>query len=635
MLTWIRDKSTGLFMTIVMGILILAFALWGVGDYFSQSGSDSLATVNGETITYSDYSNQFATYRQNMLSQYGDQLQPDFFDSPMMRRNFLESMINSVLHRQAAYNNGYTVTAEQIRGILGDVEIFQDANGDFDRELYAGYLAQTNQSAQVLQSRIVNEEAAQAVNQLFNDTAFMTPKEAKTIAVLRNQTRDFDYFLIEANQFTDEVTVTDDEINDFYENNSDRFMTEEMVKVDYIELDAQQVADQINVSDQDALTSYEDNKKRFEKPPQRKAAHILVNDDADAQDKLSAIQERLANGESFAELAKEYSQDPGSAEQGGDLGLVNSGDMVEEFDEALFSMEEGEISEPVKSEFGYHIIKLEEIKESRIPEFEEVKSEIVQELQAKQAQTLFLDKANELSGLVLDAQSGLTQPAEATDLTVKTTEFFPRSGGGGLAANPEFVQMAYSTLVKEELMNSDVVNISDTHIAFIHMNQVKPAEVQPLEDVKEDIKTQLINQKTAEQAQQLAQKILNKAQQDDVSLNALVDEFDGLSIIAARDVKRSGSNHPVSVVNEVFRLMAPEKSDNTIHVVNANNNDVAVVQLLAINTPDTSAISQLNNDAAQLERNIKTNEQQLLLQALRQAAKITINEQLLNQQNQF
>ncbi len=621
-------------MTIVMGILILAFALWGVGDYFSQSSSDSLATVNGETITYSDYSNQFATYRQNMLSQFGDQLQPDFFDSPMMRRNFLESMINSELYRQAAFKTGYTVTAEQIRSILSDVEIFQNADGQFDRELYAGYLAQTNQSAQALQARIINEEAGQAVNTLFDETAFMTPSEAKNIALLRNQTRDFDYFLIEAGQFNDEITVSDEEIQAYYDENTDQFMTEEMVKVDYIELDAEQVAQQIDVTDQDALTYYEENKQRFEKPAQRKAAHILINDDDLAQDTLKEIQDKLDQGESFADLAKAYSQDPGSADQGGDLGLVSPGDMVEEFDEALFAMEEGQISEPVKTQFGYHIIYLQEIKEARIPAFEEVKDDIVRELQAKQAQTLFLDRANELSGLVLDAQSGLSQAAEATDLDVKTTEFFSRSGGQGIAANPEFVKMAYSPMVKEDLLNSDVINLSDTHIAFIHMNEIKPAELKPLEDVKETIKTLLINEKSAEKAQQLADDIKDKALQDGVDLNALADEFD-LSLVAARDVKRTGSNHPVNVVNAVFRLMAPDKTDETIHVVPGNNRDVAVVQLLGVKLPDESEITAVEQEAAQLERNIKTNEAQLLLQALRQSAKITINEELLNQQNQF
>src|SRR5690554_2079041 len=279
MLTWIRDKSTGLFMTIVMGILILAFAMWGVGDYFSQSSNESLANVNGETITYSDFSNQFATYRQNMLSQYGDQITPDFFDSPMMRRNFLESMINSELRRQVAYRNGYTVTAGEIRSILSEIEIFQDANGQFDRNLYAGYLAQTNQSAQSLQARIINEEAGQAVNTLFDETAFITPNEAEQIAILKNQTRDFNYLVVPGDRFKESVEVSADEIQSFYDANSDQFMTEEMVKVDYIELDAEQVAADIAITDEDAVTYYEENKERFKKPAQRQAAHILINDD--------------------------------------------------------------------------------------------------------------------------------------------------------------------------------------------------------------------------------------------------------------------------------------------------------------------------------------------------------------------
>ena len=189
-------------------------------------------------------------------------------------------------------------------------------------------------------------------------------------------------------------------------------------------------------------------------------------------------------------------------------------------------------------------------------------------------------------------------------------------------------------MVKEDLLNSDVINLSDTHIAFIHMNQVKPSELKPLEEVTETIKTRLVNEKSAEMAQQLADEIKTKAQQDDVALNALTDEFD-IELVAARDVKRSGSNHPVNVVNAVFRLMAPDKTDDTIHVVKGNNQDVAVVQLLGVHLPDESSIAQLDQEAAQLERNIKSNETQLLLQALRQSADITINEDLLNQQNQF
>src|SRR5690606_23105043 len=301
-------------------------------------------------------------------------------------------------------------------------------------------------------------------------------------------------------------------------------------------------------TDEDAVTYYEEKKERFKKPEQRQAAHILINDDDEAKETLATIQSRLDAGDSFADLAKEFSQDAGSADQGGELGLVASCEMVEAFDEALFSIQAGTVSEPVKSEFGYHIIKLEAINEAQIPDFESVKSDIIQDLQAKQAQTLFLDRANELSGLVLDSQSGLQQAAEATDLTVKTTDFFARSGGVDIAANPEFVKMAYSSLVKDDLLNSDVVNLSDTHIAFIHMNEINPAALKPRSEVSEGIKDQLATEKSAQQAKQLAESILEQAKQTDWS--ELADEND-LTVVEARDVKRTGSNHPFTVVKEV------------------------------------------------------------------------------------
>ncbi len=440
--------------------------------------------------------------------------------------------------------------------------------------------------------------------------------------------------LVAGDNFKESVEVSEEEIQNFYDANSDQFMTQEMVKVDYIELDAEQVAAEIAVADEDALAYYEENKLRFEKPAQRKASHILINDDAQAKETLATIKERLDAGGSFADLAKEFSQDPGSAEQGGDLGLVSPGDMVEAFDDALFSMEKGTISDPVKSEFGYHIIQLNSIKDAEVPSFETVKADIIQELQAKQAQTLFLDRANELSGLVLDAQSGLQQAADATNLIVKTTDFFPRSGGEDITANQEFVKTAYSPLVKDDLLNSDVVSLSDTHIVFLHMNEIKPATLRLLSEVSDGIKNQLTTEKSSQQAKELAMSILAKAKDEDVDLSALADEYD-LSLVEAKEVKRSGSNHPHTVVTEVFSLVAPTKNSSNLYLVDGNNKDQAIVELLVVNNPDLSSINNLEQESAQLERSVKDNEQQLLLQAIRQSADIKINEALLNSKNQF
>ncbi|VAW44010.1 hypothetical protein MNBD_GAMMA02-557 [hydrothermal vent metagenome] len=632
MLTWIRNKSTGLFMTIVMILLIAAFALWGVGDYISQSGNDSLATVNGVTISNTEYVNQFASYRQNMISQFGEGFDPSYFDSPILRRNYLESMINSELVRQVAIDNGFTVTAEEIRQTLEEAPAFKDENGQFDKTLYAAFLSQTNQSAIMLQMKIAQEQAGQALNGIFDQSSFVTPFEAKQMALLNKQTRDIEYLTISPDKFIEGVEVTDAEIDSYYNDNSAQYMTEEMVSVMYIELKAEDVAGSIEIAEADALEYYESNRSAYGLPEQRKTAHILVNEGDDAEQLLQEIQDKLAAGEDFAELSKTYSQDLGSASSGGDLGWVSPDDMVEEFNDTLFAMDVNTVSEPVKTQFGYHIIQLNEIKESNAPIYEAVKADIIQALQAKEAETLFLDKVSALAEESLDAQSGLEQVAESNGYELKTTEFFPRTGGLDLAANQGFIQAAYSENVKENLLNSDIINISDTHVVFLHLNEVKTADLKPLSDVKESIVTALSNLKANEVAKTLADSVVesvNSADQD-LATAAVTNE---LELLTADAVARTGSSLPFNLAKSVFELSRPTDGADAVHLLEGNGADLVVLKLLAVNVADLEAIEDISVESVQLSRNIKSNEQQLLIKALRQAADVTINEDLLNQAN--
>jgi peptidyl-prolyl cis-trans isomerase D len=634
MLTWIRKKSSGVFMTIVMGILILAFALWGVGDYFAQSSNDTLATVNGETITYTEYNSQFNNYRNNMLSQFGEGFDPSFFDTPMMRRNFLESMINSELVKQLAMNNGYTITAEEIRATIEQAPAFQDANGQFDKSLYAAWLVQTNQSAQMLQMKLEEEQAGQILNELFNTTAFITPFETNKMVQLNKQTRDFEYITIDPAQFMDSVEVTDEEINDYYEQNSAQYMTEEQVAVNYLELNAADVAMQIEIDEAEALQYFETDKERFRKPAQRLASHILINEGDEAQATLQEIQDKLAAGEAFADLAEAYSQDPGSASNGGDLGWVSPDDMVEEFEDALFAMEVNTVSEPVKTQFGYHLIQLNDVRESELPVYEEVKFDIIQEMQASRSENVFLDQASLLSEKVLDAGAGLDAAAEATGLNMQTTEFFGRSGGTGLAANPDFINAAFSSIVKDELLNSDVINISDTHIVFMNLSEVKEAELKPLEEVKDSIVTVLKNDKAADLAREMADAIITAVEAGEATL-AEAAEARTLEVQQATAVARTGSSLPFSLVKNVFEMGRPAAESTAMDVLESNGNEIAVVSLTAVNDIDPDTLEDKATESAQLNRNIKNNEQALLLQALRESASVTINEDLLNQAQQF
>lgn len=626
MLTWIRKKSSGLLMTFVMGLLILAFAMWGVQDYFTQSSNDAVAVVNGEKISINDYSQQFSQRRQNLMSQYGEGFDPSFFDSPMMKRNFLESMINNELFKQAAEDSGYVVTADEIRAILEEAPNFQDDSGQFNPELYAAFLSQTNQTAAILQSKIIEGLISTAINDVVDSTNFVTPAERKVIAALNLQTRDFEYLVISPNQFLESIEVNDEEIQAYYDGHQDQYMTQPKVAVDYIELNAEKVASEIEITEDEALNNFEQNKDLYLKGEQRLASHILVNESDDAEAKINELKALIADGADFAEVAKENSDDPGSAGQGGDLGWVNVGDMVPEFDEALFSMQVNTTSDVVKSSFGYHLIQLREIKAPEPAIFEEVKNDIVQALQAQKAENMFLDKASELASLVLDAEDNLDSVAEDSGLEMQTTELFTRNSGVGLASNAIFREAAFSGLVKDDLQNSDVINISDTHIVFIHLNDSQEATLKPLEEVKDLVLSSVKNEKAKAKSDELATQLLTQANEQQ-SFQSLADEND-LTLVSASGVKRTGSEHPFTLVNNIFTTPFNEKG--SIELLESNGNDRALVKITQVNEADLEAVD-LNTETAQLDRNVKANEQQLLIKALREKADVYINEDMLNQ----
>ena len=528
--------------------------------------------------------------------------------------------------------NGYTVTADEIRQTIESAPAFKDENGQFDKSLYAAFLSQTNQSAQLLQMKIAEEQAGQALNGMFSTSAFITPFEEKKMAQLNKQTRDIEYVTISPSDFLEQSTISDEEIQSYFDENSSQYMTDEMVAVNYIELNAQDVAQGIEISEADALEYFEANRSAYVQPEQRLASHILLTNDDSSDEVLAEVQAKLAAGEEFAELAKTYSQDPGSGAAGGDLGWVVPGDMVEEFETALFAMDLNTVSEPVETQFGIHLIQLNDIKEETGEVYEAVKEDIIAALQAQDSESLFLDQASQLAEAVLDAQSGLEDVAESMGYEMKTTELFPRTGGEGVSSNVEFIKAAFSSTVKDELMNSDLINLSDTHVAFVHINEIKDAEVKPLEEVKDAIEVTLKNEKANEAASELAQTLVDLYQDNEQTLAEVAASYE-TEAQTAEAVTRVGSSLPFNLVKEVFELSRPVEGNKKAHVLTGNGNDVVVVNLLSVNDVDLETLENIQAEGVQLSRNIRNNEQQLLIQALRESASVTINEDLLNQIN--
>ena len=632
MLSLIRKNATGLGMTLLMGLLVITFSFWGVQNYLTGSNNDAVATVNGKKISVDEYNRKFAQYRQRLMNQLGENFDPAQLDNPTVRRQFLENMIESEVLRQQAGQGGFIVTPQQLRDAIQQAPIFQ-IDGQFSKEAYANFLRNRGQSARAFEQTLSDEMTAGAIADLVSASAFATDKEARQAWKLAKQTRDFAYLVLSPQQFSADYEPEAAEIEAYYNEFGDQFMQPEQVNVEYIELSLDDLARQMPVSEDEIRQVYEERKNNPVAAEKRQAAHILITPENDspeadkkALEKAQALYQQLKNGADFTELAKAESQDPGSAAQGGDLGMVAQGVMVPEFDQALFSMGYDQISEPVKTKFGYHIIKT-----APYPAYEDIKNELAQELRLDKADEAFLNKANELETQVLESYDSLDEAAEKAGLTIKQTGYFDRASATGIAAHPNFQNAAFSTEVLEDGRNSDVIDLGDNHIAFVKLLGHKPAARKSLDEVRDTIVTALKAQK-GQQLALAAGEQMAAAVSAGQPLTELAKEK-GYELKQATQVSRSDASVPRELLMKTFALPKPAEG-TVVRAIPLSQGQVAVVVLKGVHNADTAKMNEdeLKAMKLQIQRNAARNDLQAVLEQLKNDADIVVFEDKFNQQ---
>ncbi len=629
MLRDIKQKSSGLFAKIVMGLLIIAFGFWGVSGSLLMANNDSAANVNGKKITINDFNVAVQNTKNRLSSQFGDNLGSDYFDSENFKRGVLNQLIDSELLRQEAEKFSYDVSPTRVKDYIESIPGFQ-LDGKFSPEAYASYLSQVNKSAELLERDIKDDIKGSAMVNMLGKSAFNIDSEINTQYKYSKQKRDFDYVEISSKDYEKEIEVSDEEIASHYKEFSSDYMTPEQVSINYIELSVTDILPEIELTEEEIKDSYESRKDSLKIPEKRKAQHILLpvsNNAEEIKKQIDNVAKRIANGEDFSEVAKEVSKDPGSASSGGDLGWVSPGDMVEAFDKKLFSMKAGEVSEPVLSKFGYHLIKLNEIKAPKIPALEEIKDQIITDLKQEKASEQFLSKADELDTAIIDSDNSLDLAAEATHLEVKSTELFALGRGVGIAANPKFSQVAFSDAVKTDNEISEMVDLGENHVAYLHINEHKLPKVKELSEVTDVIKNKLIAEKSHELAKNKVAEFIKLINSGEKTLAEIAQSI-SKEVIEAKEVGRTGSKQPFKLVQEVFSLkMDNEKS---VHSVDASTNSLAVVELKAINNADTTSITDDEKAGirSQIERTVSNAEISNIVKSLKEDASIVINEKI-------
>ncbi|GAB4192727.1 MAG: peptidyl-prolyl cis-trans isomerase [Wenzhouxiangellaceae bacterium] len=638
MLQAIRDRTTGFIAVIILGLLAIPFALVGVQNYFTPDPGNVVARVGDKEITTAEFQQSFGARRRQMQQYFGNSYDPSMFEGPVPRREHLEGMIDTELLSQFAREGGMTVAPETLAETIAAIPSFQVA-GQFDGEVYRNVLRQIGESPASFEQQQRDQLVLNGLRAALYGSEFATQAEIGQSVRIQGETRKVDFFAIPAQPFREEISISDEDIQAYYEANQDDFMTEEQVVIDYLELNAADYAEDMSISEETLRERYESQKSRFVTPERRLTSHILLTfDSGDEAAKQAALEQAQSiagqarsDDADFAALAEEYSQDPGSANNGGDLGWVEEGVMVAAFEDALFAMEEGAISDPVESTFGYHVIWLRELDASHGQSFEEVREELRSEVALEQAQQRYDDDLRRVTDITYEDTGSLARAADEVELTVQTSPPFSRAGGPGIAAYPEVARTAFEDLVLLDGMNSDPVSVGQDHVVVLRLNEHRQPAQRPLESVSEEIRTILLQERSTAAAKAAAEEVVASLAEGTATL-AEAAESRELEVTSMEQLSRRDFQLGSNFLQEVFALPAPDdESAVSYHAVPRNAQDWAVVALHGAQPGDPEQAEQTTTDQYKREiANYYAEQQfQYLLSALRDEVEIQVYEDRL------
>ena len=584
----IREKLTGVLAFVILGILIIPFALVGVTEYFTSSSGNIVAKINETEITFNDFNQSFSNYRRRMQSIMGAAYDPVEFDGLVIRREHLDSLIDQELITQAADAMGLDVDDATLAEEIRNIPAFQ-VDGEFNVDVYQSRLQVQGLSPQQFQNEMRLQFVVSQLPRNITASSIATSTELEEFVALLDQTRAFRTAMVPAEVAEPALEFSDEEITAWYDSHNEDYQSEEQVIIEYIELDAAFLPPGLPPEEDVLREQFEAQKSRFISPEQRQVSHILIEVTADASEAEKETARQIAEdlskraraGEDFATLAKENSQDSGSAEIGGDLGWVETGVMVQAFENAMYELSmESPISEPVQTGFGWHVIQLREIRESTGMSFEEAQMTLIGEYQADIAARAFLEQADRLVDLIYEDPTTLESAALVLELPVNVVGPFSRSGGEGIAANSEVIEAAYSDLVMLQGSVSDPVNLDENRLVMVRLKEHLPVALKPLEEVRNEIIVSLNTNHARDIANTRAVEFLAALQNGTEEFEVLATNAE-LEYSFNESIGRNSFVPDVTLVKEVFKLQSPIE-DTPVQAVLPTSTGFAVVSLESV-----------------------------------------------------
>ncbi len=567
MLEFIRKRATG---WVAWGIVILIsvpFALWGINQYFTPVSDLSVAKVNGTEIELREFQQAVQNQRSRLRQMLGPELAASV-DEVLVRQQTLDRLIGEQLLLQAAAESGMRVGDAQLATEIQSQQIFR-SDGKFSPERYQNFLRQQGYSPGGFEQMMRQGLISGQVSNGLMSSAFVTDAELARMRSLQGQNRSFRTLEVPVSRFMD-VPVSDEAVARHYEENKARYVRPEQVSIEHLEISRPRIAAEIPVDEGELKRLYEARKANYSTPEQRKVSHILLSvasdaDDAavdEARNKLLDIRRQIESGASFEYLAKAHSEDPGTAQNGGDLGFISRDIMDPAFDAAAFSLEAGEVSAPVRSDFGLHLIKVSDIRGGQTRSFEEVRTQLKTEFQNEQADLVFSEQVERLATLTFEHPESLDIAAETLGLEIKTSPLFDRNGAAeGIASSREVALAAFSEDVREGGNNSEILELDNGVVVSLRVNRHEPAAPLPLDAVRDQIVGELKLRSAREKAREIGRALLEKLRNGESPEQAAASAETQWSETASLS-RQSGQADP-GLRALVFRMPKPQQQART------------------------------------------------------------------------
>ncbi len=602
MLQDIREKTQSWFAAVVIIFVCLSFALWGIHNYVTGKDTDEAAVVNGKSISVQQIDLQYQRLRKQQQAQQPQQEHLPISVEEQLKQRALDEIISQQVLVDVAKKQGYYVTDQQIKSILATIPAFQ-VEGVFNQNRFQEVINDISYTPQGFVEDLQRAIILEQVRKGLTASAFLIPDDVIRAVQLIDQRRDFSYVVIPSAYFKNQIKVSNNDIQQYYNQHPQLFNSPEQVKIQYVELTLASVLQQIKVSDSELKQYYQDNIATFTKPQRWHVAQILIrisnqasaNDIAAATKKADLVYAQINAGNNFAALAKQYSDDLISARVGGEMGWMTASNLESGYLRAIAPLKAGQSSKPVRTPYGFVIFHVDAMEPAQVAPFQSVSNQIMTTLKNQRAEQTFFDQREQLANLAFANPNSLDVAARTLNIPIQATDSFSRQGTKeGITANKNVIAAAYSADVLNGHDNSQLVEVTPDRVIVLRVTDHQKASQIPINNVIGQIKTQLIDQYARLRAKQQAEKMVNLLNQGQ-TLSAVSQPL-RLSVITKKDIKRNNKELAAEMIKQVFRMPKPKMSAQQITYSNSAfalpSGDYVVAQLNRVQDGHFSAANE-------------------------------------------